>query len=436
VAVDGLPAGVTADDLVVSAADDSGMLTLHAADDAVEGQAMVSVVGTAVRTTATAPLALVVAGPPGSPDLSFGGTGKLVIDVPGTRASHGRAMLAKGFLGLIVAGGIEDRVLLVRIEPDGTLDRRLGDGGYTLTSIGTFATGVAIADFIDDRMIIGGAFGSPTSTQFGIWEYNVSGWLDPRVGTDGTASYSPGAGLATINTLIITPDDNLLVTGNLVAGTTTGIATRFSVHGELDPTYAAAEPGVEFEAALVQPDNELVVAGGDSGALWLSRYATDGTRDPAFGIVTTSFAPDSVRACGVLAHNGKLIAIGVTTANPRIVLARYTADGVLDTTFGHGGTVTTSFQFDTQAPNAALIDDANRLVIAGLANGLPAVARILLDGTLDATFGDGGIAALDFGIAGGTGAHAIAFEPDGRIDITGDVGPPGAEHMVVGRLWP
>jgi hypothetical protein len=54
----------------------------------------------------------------------------------------------------------------------------------------------------------------------------------------------------------------------------------------------------------------------------------------------------------------------------------------------------------------------------------------------DATFGDGGVAALDFGIAGGTGGHAVAFEPDGRIVLTGEVGPAGGEHMVVARLWP
>ncbi len=228
VSVDGLPSGVTADDLVVAATADTGTLTLHASNDAAEGPASVNVVAAASKTSAAAPLALVVAGTPGSPDLTFAATGKVVIDVPGTKASFGRAMLASGFNGLVVAGGTEDRVVVIRLDDAGAIDRRLGNDGYVLTSAGTFATGVAIANFIDDRMIIGGGFGTPTATQFGIWTYNVAGWLDPRFGDSGTGSYSPGAGLATINTLIISPDDNLLVTGDLVAGTTTGVATRVS----------------------------------------------------------------------------------------------------------------------------------------------------------------------------------------------------------------
>lgn len=436
VSVADLPSGVTADPLVVGATAGTGTLTLRASADATEGPASVNVVAAGSGTSAAAPLALVIAGTPGSPDLTFAATGKVVIDVPGATASFGRAMLAYGPDGILVAGGTEDRVVLTRVDDAGAVDPRIGNAGFVLTSAGSFATGIAIADYIRDRTIIGGGFGTPTATQFGIWTYNVAGWLDPRFGDSGTGSYSPGAGLATINTLIISPDTNLLVTGNLVAGSTTGVATRLSIHGAPDASYAVAEPGVEFDAAIVQPDGKLVVAGSASGALWLSRYATDGTRDPTFGIVATSFAPGAVRACGVVAHDGMLIAVGVTTANPHIVIARYTADGALDTTFGDGGTVSTSIAFDTHAPNAVLIDAAARLVVVGAASGLPAIARILADGTPDRTFGDGGVAALDFGIAGGTGGHAVAFEPDGRIVLTGEVGPAGGEHMVVARLWP
>ena len=63
---------------------------------------------------------------------------------------------------------------------------------------------------------------------------------------------------------------------------------------------------------------------------------------------------------------------------------------------------------------------------------------MLADGSLDATFGNGGIADVDFGIAGttsATGAFGVAVDAEGRVVISGDVGAAGNQSMAIARLW-
>src|SRR5205814_1005030 len=73
VGVDGLPSGVTADPLVITGSD-PGTLAIHAADNAFEGVAMLTVHGDVGGASQAAPaFRLLVGGAPGSLDTSFGG---------------------------------------------------------------------------------------------------------------------------------------------------------------------------------------------------------------------------------------------------------------------------------------------------------------------------------------------------------------------------
>ena len=81
----------------------------------------------------------------------------------------------------------------------------------------------------------------------------------------------------------------------------------------------------------------------------MTRYNTDGSLDTTFGtggIVTTTMpgADNEILALG-LQGDGKLVAAGYQTAldsSWQYTLARYNTDGSLDTTFGTGGIVTAS----------------------------------------------------------------------------------------------
>jgi uncharacterized delta-60 repeat protein len=96
--------------------------------------------------------------------------------------------------------------------------------------------------------------------------------------------------------------------------------------------------------------------------------------------------------------------------------------GDLDPSFGDGGRVITVFPGGSDA-HAVAIQPDGRIVVVGAAagpsgRGAFAVARYELDGTLDAAFGDGGTVTTS--IAGGGGeARSVAIQPDGRIVVAG-----------------
>ena len=83
------------------------------------------------------------------------------------------------------------------------------------------------------------------------------------------------------------------------------------------------------------------------------------------------------------------LAAKVAGSSSDFALARYNADGSLDTSFGIGGIVTTDFG-GADAAVALAVQADRKLVAAGTASDHIALARYMPDGTLDPTFGSGG----------------------------------------------
>ena len=161
----------------------------------------------------------------------------------------------------------------------------------------------------------------------------------------------------------------------------------------------------------------------DSAALCLVGLNARGEIDPGFGTggsVVTPLLPlanrDRATVTALLTDaQGRMFVVGWRTLSTRLdanflvlVVARYTAAGVLDSGFGDGGIVTTRIERDdvTQAL-AATLDDEGRLLVAGYNGGRNrergrdfddwpirvVVLRYTAGGVLDHTFGTGGIAA-------------------------------------------
>src|SRR6516164_5233215 len=101
-------------------------------------------------------------------------------------------------------------------------------------------------------------------------------------------------------------------------------------------------------SVVIQPDGKILAAGVSdnnlvSGQFGLVRYNSDGTLDTSFdgtGIVLTSFNSNAAFGHALaLQTDGKIIEAGNFIANFRTrdydaALARFNADGTLDTTFG------------------------------------------------------------------------------------------------------
>jgi uncharacterized delta-60 repeat protein len=131
------------------------------------------------------------------------------------------------------------------------------------------------------------------------------------------------------------------------------------------------------------------------------RYNADGSLDTGFGggdgIVTTSISAGDDKAHGLaLQADGKIIVVGETSGNGKdFAVLRYNADGSLDTSFGGGdGIVTTDFAGGSFDVAYRVVVQADGRIVVGGASGSGttdfAVARYLADGSLDTSFsGDG-----------------------------------------------
>jgi uncharacterized delta-60 repeat protein len=155
-------------------------------------------------------------------------------------------------------------------------------------------------------------------------------------------------------------------------------------------------------ALAIDAQGRIVVVG-DTGAFghsrgFAARYRSDGTLDPTFagaGFVKiaegayVSFA----RAVAVDAQGRILVAGG---SNPHayygeMLVARYDSNGTLDASFGSAGSVLIPFGTPYSNAWAILVDAAQRIVVAGRSGGDAfAIARLLPDGGLDPSFGNGG----------------------------------------------
>jgi uncharacterized delta-60 repeat protein len=115
-------------------------------------------------------------------------------------------------------------------------------------------------------------------------------------------------------------------------------------------------------------------------------------------------------------------------------LLRINVDGSLDPTFGDGGLVKADFSGVAVAPDG-------KILLASSAFGDAEVTRLLPDGTPDPSFGQEGTARLDFG-GSYDGADVVAVVPNGNVIVGGSVQKSPASRGLsdavpaIGRLLP
>ena len=147
--------------------------------------------------------------------------------------------------------------------------------------------------------------------------------------------------------------------------------------------------------------------------------AQDGTLDPTFGnggVVIQDFAlADDLLFDMAVAGDGRVVGVGLATR--RNALVRFQADGTLDTTFGIGGIVND----DARSFEKVTVQLDNKILVFGRQNNLTFVARYNVDGTLDSTFGTNGVATIDHGELTHNHAVRVAVRDDGTIVAFGAV---------------
>jgi uncharacterized delta-60 repeat protein len=213
--------------------------------------------------------------------------------------------------------------------------------------------------------------------------------------------------------------------------------------GDLDPTFGGDgkvitnfTKGNDGASDLaIQANGKMVAVGRAStrhsyGRFALARYRANGSLDTAFGrggLVTTNFAKREDSAAAVaLQVDGGIVVVGSVDATARIekfAVARYRRDGTLDRTFGGNGKVTTDFAGGQAAARDVAIQVDGRIVVVGTTSpGGFALARYMPSGALDTSFDGDGRVTTDLTATGYDSANAVAIDASGKIVVAGTGG--------------
>ena len=407
----------------------------------------------------------------GSLDQRFGTRGEVVTNVPAPSSdvAAGEAIQKDGKIVVVGTasvfapnGAFDTDFALTRFNADGTIDTHFGNNGSVLTDFGTGSNqAVAVAIQPDGKIVVAGTINGTIFDPFedmGVARYNSDGTLDRSFGNGGEVLIDLGSdtdGMAA--GLAIQPNGKIVV-----AGTASGFdeddnffeeiaLARLNANGRLDATFGTGgevltgfggNTTVSAAGVALEPNGQIVVAGTATdqdtfdNEFAVARYNANGKLDASFGTggeVVTSLGPDTSATAKAVAiqPNGKIVVAGSTTDpdtfNGDFVLARYNTNGALDSTFGTGGLVTTSFGPRASADATSLaIQPDGEIVVAGTVTDFSTsftqdfgLARYNPDGSLDASFGTGGEVVTSFGPDSSGNAAGVAIAPDGDIVVAG-----------------
>ena len=385
--------------------------------------------------------------------------------------TRNRILLCSLFIAAYFAGAAVQTVLAAPSD----LDPSFGAGGKVTTQISTGRNqAYSIAQQTDGKLVTGGrCFSSGSLFDFCLARYNIDGSLDSSFGSGGkvvtplrAATQDEGV------TVLIQPDGKILLAGSSGANFGSGdfAVARYTTNGSLDASFASggiviasvgANGGAVTSAAL-QPDGKVVLAGTrnstatSSASFALLRLTTTGAIDATFGTAGFVFATVAVPsgnqsgdfAAVAVQPDGKIVLAGSVPLgsspfyNKGFAALRFNPSGSLDSSFGSSGqalvTISPGYLVDVK------LQPDGKIILAGYSSGTSsndfALARLQSNGSLDASFGDGGKTTTDFGNGSYDYAAGLCLEPNGKILVVGDasypVGSGFADDFAVARYNP
>ncbi len=345
--------------------------------------------GASVGSPAAAVLTIYHLAAPGDLDGSSGaGSGLARVTTPGV--NHTNLSVSAGLVlpdgssyaaTRYMTGNSSFGVTLLKVKADGTPDTSFGQGtgaADAAVSSGTQLDVNAIVTQTDGKVVVAGDVTPAGAALIHtlLVRFNADGTPDPTFGTNG------------------------VVIDNISNGTNLQDTAQGAVvlgNGEVFTTGIAADS-----------------SGGRS--LLLRLHRTDGSLDPAFGnsgTVLIAGAGSSAVPVPAL-QGGQLLVSSTLTQDPthrQFVVYRFNPNGTPDTTFGTNGIASGPVSNNPAGPLLVLPDGG--ILQAGTIAGQGVVARYTPNGQLDTTFGSGGVAQT------GVLASAVAPEPDGKILVGG-----------------
>jgi uncharacterized delta-60 repeat protein len=327
---------------------------------------------------------------PGALDSNFG-SGGIVTTSFGPTSAFGTSVVIQPNGKIVVAGSKYNNngqivFALARYNPNGSLDTSFNSTGKVTTPIGSGGADAYSVAIQDRKIVVAGEDNNIGGgiTHFALARYNPNGSLDSSFNGTGKVTTQIGGG-AGARSATIDPNGKIIAAGYSFNGNISRFAlARYKPNGSLDTSFNSTGKVTTpigsdaiANSVAIQGNGKIVGAGrwlnGNDYDFALTRYNPNGSLDTSFnstGKVTTpigSGSDDHADSVAIQA-NGMIVAAGLTFNGTfdDFALARYNANGSLDTTFDTDGKVTTTIGSDAVA-NSVAIPANGKIVAAGYA---------------------------------------------------------------------
>jgi uncharacterized delta-60 repeat protein len=365
--------------------------------------------------------------------------------------------------------GLEDRTT----PSGGLLDPTFGSGGAAINNFGSGGQSITDVKVLPDgKLLTAGTVNFPNNSEFNAALYNADGTLDTSFGSGGlaTVGFKHGGGVAHAAAVQPGSGGKILLAGSAFGGHIGQFGVvRLNPNGTLDTTFGGktgggavtASPSTSYNnaaysmAMLPDGSGKFVLAGltiqvnNDIGPISLARFNADGTLDTTFGNNGTVLSTVSGLAVAgspyrhsinvAVDTGGRIIVAGNSPNAHHFLVARFTPNGSLDTTFGAAGTgvvVTTDISGSGSVDYAfsLALEGDGKILVGGFSepssnSGVAAaLVRYTPDGRLDTTFNGNGIVTAYSTTSSAPGffssaeADGLVIQPDGRIVTAGEGG--------------
>ena len=344
---------------------------------------------------------------------------------------------------------LADYVGVFSFTPNGFVSTDFANGDDAGLGIGIDADGkIVVVGKADTAGILG--------NDFAIARYNSDGTLDTSFGSGGKVSTNFNDADDAAYAVAFDASGNLLVAGSAKTDRDNGhddfALVRYTSAGVLDTTFGTNGTVVtDFDggndkafSVTTDASGKILVAGSaDSPGVFgddfaIVRYNADGTLDTTFGTggkVVTNFnngdGQDQIWDITTDAAGNILVSGHSTDANSstgvNFAIARYTSDGVLDTTFDGDGRVLEDFAGNDDYAWSITANADGSVRVGGYINNGNATGsdfasvQYTSTGALDTSYGTNGKVTSDFFNAADYG-QSITKNADGDLLIAGNQG--------------
>lgn len=363
---------------------------------------------------------------------------------------------------ILVSGTAGGRFTIARYNPDGTFDASFGNNGVVQTNyvFGESWTSIYIIVQPDHKILVSGS----NSFKPFVARYNADGTSDVSFGDNGMRQIIVlGQEAPSLLGMVLSEDGKILVSGVKPGNASDPSALyflRLNSDGSTDISFGPDATGLSLLSRDINYANDTAlnstvhgIAFNSQGNLFVQiefqintgtgylsdygmiKFSSSGIWDEEFG--EGGVAPAHVNHTGQILTHGfkileddKIISIARKNLHPQpkrgVLLAKYNADGILDTDFGTNGLVETLLTNPSAVDIEILAND--QILITG--DDLNTFTSILYhsDGQIDNTYGDNGFFVSKFDPGSYDYGRIAVQQPDGKIIIGGTT-----SHMCANR---